>query len=79
MSKSIVYGTDPVKVLREQREKVCFPIINRGKLWYDCLTPMQLGELKQWYWEWLDVTETLTVPIAPSWLNDKLISEEVIL
>ena len=65
--------------LRKAREKECFPIINRGKLWYDCLTPLQLGELKAWYWAWLNVTETLIMPVKPTWLNDKLTEEEIVI
>ena len=65
--------------LRERREKECFPVINRGKLWYDCLTPLQLGELKSWYWAWLNVTDTCVIPTKPAWLNDKLMEEELIL
>lgn len=67
------------ETLRERRAKECFPIINRGKLWYDCLTPIQLGELKSWYWAWLNVTETLVIPTKPDWLNDKLAEEELII
>ena len=54
--------------LRKQRETECFPIINRGNLWYETLTNTQKEELKVWYKAWLDVTETLIVPIKPSWL-----------
>lgn len=70
---------DPINSLRKLREEECFPIINRGKLWYDCLTYEQLSELRKWYWEWLNVTETKAIPIRPSWLNDKLNKEEIIL
>ena len=66
-------------VFREQRKNECFPIINRGKLWYDCLTSEQLAELKKWYHDWLNVTETLIIPIKPEWLNEKLETEEIIL
>lgn len=55
--------------LRERREVECFPIINRGKLWYDTLTTKQLKELNEWYQAWLNVTETLIVPDKPSWLK----------
>ena len=58
--------------LRYQREVECFPIINRGKLWYDNLTPIQLNELQNWYQAWLDVTETLQIPETPSWINESL-------
>ena len=54
--------------LRAKRETECFLIINRGQLWYDTLNEQQIVELKQWYIDWLDVTDTLEVPIKPSWL-----------
>lgn len=54
--------------LRERREKECFPIINRGTLWYDRLTEEQIAELKKWYSAWLDVTETMIVPEMPDWI-----------
>ena len=55
--------------LREQRATECFPIINRGILWYDFLTEDQITELKIWYQAWLDVTDTLIVPEMPEWIN----------
>lgn len=55
--------------LRLQRENECFPIINRGQLWYDTLTEKQQLELKKWYQLWLDVTQTEKVPEKPSWLK----------
>lgn len=54
--------------LRARRETECFPIINRGQLWYDTLIEKQKTELKQWYIAWLDVTDTLVVPTKLSWL-----------
>lgn len=54
--------------LRFQREKVCFPYINRGYLWYGKLTDEQREELDVWYQAWLDVTETKVAPEAPEWL-----------
>lgn len=54
--------------LRLQREIKCFPVINRGQLWYDTLTEGQMAELKKWYIAWLDVTDTLVVPNKPSWI-----------
>lgn len=74
-----IYAKDPLDSLREQRSKVCFPIINRGKLWYDCLTNTQLSELRDWYWAWLNVTETLEIPVTPKWLLDKMSEEEILL
>ena len=54
--------------LRVQRESECFPIVNRGHLWYERLTLEQIAELKIWYQAWLDVTATKIVPTKPSWL-----------
>lgn len=55
--------------LRNKRTSECFPIINRGKLWYDNLTQEQLAELDKWYNDWLNVTETLDEPVKPSWIK----------
>ena len=55
--------------LRQQREAECFPIINRGELWYDTLTSEQRTELQSFYRAWLDVTETKVVPTKPSWIK----------
>ena len=65
--------------LREVRNNLCFPVINRGRLWYDRLTNEQLGELETWYQDWLDAPETLKIPLTPSWLNQKTIKGEEIL
>ena len=54
--------------LRLQREIKCFPVINRGQLWYNTLTEQQKAELKEWYIAWLDVTDTLVIPNKPNWL-----------
>jgi len=54
--------------LRSQREKVCFPYINRGSLWYGKLTTKQNEELNAWYQAWLDVTDTKVIPEMPEWL-----------
>lgn len=54
--------------LRFKRQKVCFPYINRGYLWYSKLTEEQKVELDSWYQAWLDVTETKLIPDAPKWL-----------
>jgi hypothetical protein len=55
--------------LRFKREKTCFPIINRGELWYSRLTADQKKELDAWYQAWLDVTDTKVLPDMPAWLN----------
>ena len=54
--------------LRSQREKICFPYINRGNLWYDTLTDTQKAELAEWYRAWLNVTDTRVIPNKPEWL-----------
>lgn len=54
---------------RALREKECFSVVNRGRLWYDTLTSEQAEELKTWYTAWLNVTQTLAVPEKPAWLN----------
>lgn len=54
--------------LRIKREKICFPIVNRGVLWYNTLTENQKNELNNWYKAWLDVTLTLEEPQIPSWI-----------
>lgn len=54
---------------RRRRELECFPIINRGQLWYDALTEEQLSELQSWYRAWLDGTNTQTIPEKPEWLT----------
>ena len=54
---------------RRRREIECFPVINRGSLWYDTLTEKQLSELKTWYRAWLDGTNTQTIPEKPEWLT----------
>jgi hypothetical protein len=56
--------------LRDRRKLECYPIVNRGQVWYDTLTSEQRRELSSWYTAWLDVTETLEVPEKPFWLKD---------
>ena len=70
--------SDLPNFLRGLREKECFSVINRGKLWYNLLTNEQLTELKNWYTDWLNVTDTLEIPVKPEWLNNKLNVEEVL-
>lgn len=57
-----------VRQIKERREKECFPIINRGQLWYEMLTKEQVKELKKWYQAWLDAPKTLVIPESPEWL-----------
>lgn len=58
-----------INELRYQRQSECFPIINRGTLWYEQLTKIQIEELNSWYKAWLDVTETGIIPDKPIWLE----------
>ncbi len=55
--------------LRQKREKLCFPYINRGELWYNTLSNAQKTELNTWYLAWLDVTKTKIIPTMPEWLT----------
>lgn len=55
--------------IRQQRRTECFPIINRGKLWYDTLTKEQVEELNTWYHAWLNAPETKSVPQKPEWIK----------
>ena len=64
--------------LRSRRAEECFSVVNRGKLWYNCLTNEQLTELNDWYFAWLNVTETKVIPTRPKWLDNKLEREEEI-
>ena len=57
------------EALRQQREAECFPVINRGWMWYSGLNLVQWLELKKWYLAWLNVTETLLIPERPTWLD----------
>jgi hypothetical protein len=66
---SVLLEEKQKKQLRRLRESECFKIINRGILWYNTLTEDQKKELDTWYHQWLDVTETLTVPEVPTWIE----------
>lgn len=57
------------EAFRQRREKECFAVINRGQLWYEGISIQQLLELRQWYKDWLEVTETMVVPEKPTWLT----------
>lgn len=62
--------TELIEELRARREAECFPVINRGQLWYDRLTEGQKSELSAWYQAWLDVTETKEAPEKPEFLQE---------
>lgn len=55
--------------IRNHREQICFPIINRGQAWYWQLTDEQKQDLAEWYQAWLDATDTMTEPPMPEWLE----------
>ena len=57
-----------IQELRDLRAEICFPVINRGQAWYNCLTAKQKDELAKWYNDWLDAPKTKTEPSAPAWL-----------
>lgn len=57
-----------VDEIRNRREAECFPVVNRGQLWYDKLSKKKKEELEQWYQAWLDATNTGVVPAKPAWL-----------
>ena len=57
-----------VAEIRLRREQECFPVINRGQLWYDRLAEKQKTELSKWYQAWLDAANTGVVPEKLAWL-----------
>lgn len=65
--------------LRQLRERECFSVINRGRLWYEMLTPEQVAELRTWYEAWLNVTKTRSIPERPAWVDETIKNEEVVL
>lgn len=69
IESSIADKIDKADMYRVIRSQVCFPIINRGQLWYNKLTDEQKEELAKWYNDWLNVTETLIEPKTPEWLK----------
>ena len=62
---------EEVEHIRRRRSLECFPIINRGRLWYDHLTEEQVDALREWYQEWLDATETLNTPEIPEIIKEE--------
>lgn len=55
--------------IRALRVIECFPIVNRGVLWYEKLTEEQKLELSLWYEAWLDAPATGKVPALPEWIK----------
>lgn len=58
------------QALRQRRQTECFSYVNRGQLWYATLSVKQIAELTLWYKAWLNVTETMSVPERPAWLEE---------
>lgn len=58
-----------IEELRVRREQECFSIINRGEFGFEHLTYDQADQLREWYTAWLNVTETLVIPMKPTWLK----------
>lgn len=57
-----------VEEIRRRREEECFPVINRGSLWFNKLTVEQTEELSEWYDAWLNAPETGVIPEKPAWV-----------
>ena len=64
-------------IIRERRKTECFPIVNRGFLWYNRLSNEQLNELDDWYQSWLDAPKTGVIPSLPKWVNSKIDKIEI--
>lgn len=62
-------GNVEKEMIRSRRAEECFPIVNRGQVWYDLLGEEQKSELSEWYREWLDAPETKTIPERPAWID----------
>lgn len=58
--------------IRLRRAYECFPVINRGKFFYESLTPEETDELRRWYYAWLDAPDTKEIPEKPQWLDGKI-------
>lgn len=56
-------------LIRSRRSSECFPIINRGALWYEKLTEEQKTELAVWYELWLNAPATAIIPKKPVWIK----------
>lgn len=66
---TVIQTEEENEQLRIERDAECFSVINRGWPWYDTLTEKQTKELRKWYKDWLDVTDTRKKPDRPSWLK----------
>lgn len=66
LTKDLEYKKERMRKLRVSE---CFPIINRGALWYNSLAETQKEELEIWYNAWLNVTISNVIPQKPEWLK----------
>ena len=58
--------------LRKRRKAECFDLIDhKSKLWWDSLSEKDNAAVKQWYADWLAVTETKVIPALPDILKAK--------
>lgn len=64
-----INDSNNINEIRKRRSSECFPIINRGELWYSLLTEDQIEELRVWYMAWLDAPQTKIIPEQPDWIN----------
>lgn len=62
--------------IRARRQAECFPVINRGALWYKTLSPEQTASLEKWYRQWLDAPATGVIPALPADLAPRLLNQE---
>lgn len=65
---AVLSNKEIIDDIRHRREVECFPIVNRGHLWYEKLSKKKKEELEEWYQAWLDATNTGVVPEKPAWL-----------
>ena len=59
--------------IRFERQRVCFPVVNRGQFWYDTLTQNEKDEIREWYQKWLDAPETGIIPDDLDFIKRELI------
>lgn len=62
--------------IRARRQSECFPIINRGALWYKTLSQEQTASLEEWYRQWLDAPATGVIPGLPADIAPLLLNNE---
>ena len=80
--EKLVYDIEQAKVLqaernkdeiRFERQRVCFPVVNRGQFWYDTLTQSEKNKIREWYQKWLDAPETGIIPNDLDFIKRELI------